>query len=113
MFDPDVLERNDRPLQRPGADELLREDYFPPRGHTQDARFILDAEALRALLDVAQQSITGRVVMHNASLRLRTWRGGDGKVYTTLGVLATEAVPEDPSIVRPRGEDFDLLGLRR
>lgn len=112
FLDPSALERNDRPLQHPGADVLLNEDHFPPRGHNLDVRYIIDRHALRQLLEAAEASVTGRVVVHGASLRVRTWRGGDGHTYSTFTFLGSGAVPEDPVIALPgRGENVDALGL--
>lgn len=103
-FDPEVLDRNDRPIQRPGADPLLSEEYAPPRGHNLDVRWILDKAALEQLLEVARASRSGRVLVHNATLRVRHWRGGDGHSYATLSIGGSGAVPEDPLIVSPRGD---------
>lgn len=97
-FDPDVLERNDRPIQRANMPELVLELHTPPRDHDRDVRFILDATALEELLALARQSPSQRVVIHGASIRSRTWRHA-GHEWSTLTVLGKSAEPEPVAIV--------------
>jgi hypothetical protein len=67
------------PLQRPGSDEVLRKDKITNPG--VDRRLFLDRAMLRKLLDMAESSITGRVVLHGAELTVELLKGKDGNVY--------------------------------
>ena len=72
------------PLQRPGGDEVLRKERITNPG--VDRRFYLDRMMLRKLLDMAESSVTGRVVMHGAELTIELLKSTDGHVYESWTV---------------------------
>lgn len=99
-----MIERNRNPIQRPGHDTLLQEEFVPSRDHNLDIRWILDAASLDALLQIARAGSSGRVVIHNATLQVRTWVGGDGHRYSTIAIGGSDPQPENPLIISPRGD---------
>lgn len=60
---------------------------------TRDRRFYLEAKALEALLDLARQSPTGRVVIHHGGLRVRQVQDG-GSVVEVLSIVGDNPTPE-------------------
>ena len=62
-------------------------------GDATDRRFFFDTHTLRQLLEVAEQSLTGRVVVHHAGLRCRQYESG-GHRYEALTLIGDQPLPE-------------------
>lgn len=97
-----VYDRVLNPIQSPGGDRLIAETYVPERGHNLDVRIILHEADIEKMLEVARASKTRRLVIQNASIRIRQFVGGDGHAYSCLTLCGSEARPEDPAILVPR-----------
>ena len=106
------LRVNSNPLQRAGLPELVRESAFPEPGHRRDIRMYLDQSALETLLSRAKASMTGRAVLHQVSLRVRLFRGKDGRTYEAWSIEADRPPEaENPAILMPMGEGSGKLSL--
>lgn len=63
-------------------------------GDLTDRRLYLDTRTLRQLLEVAENSLTGRVVIHHAGLRCRQYLAGAHK-YEVLTLVGDQPVAEN------------------
>jgi len=60
-----------------------------------DRRMVLDTKTLEHLLDVARASLSGRVVVHHAGLRVQTLRDREtGHRWENVLLIGSEAKPE-------------------
>ena len=82
------------PLQDPSQDEILREYQLGGVHSDRDVRFIMDAETLEALLEVANLSATRRVILNRAGIRMKVRRARTGHIYETLHLDGLQPVPE-------------------
>lgn len=101
MADPRsrITRTEDRPLQLPGRDRIVRESVLGGPDAAVDARLILSRADLASLLAVAESSLTGRVVLNRPGLRVRLYQSPAGHTYEVWTILASEAVPETSPIV--------------
>ena len=91
----------DRPLIHEGTARLLWDRTFggPPEpdignvGDPVDRRLVLSSAELRELLKVAEQSLTGRVVIHHAGVRVRCLEEG-GHRYESVRIVGGKVEPE-------------------
>ena len=87
-------------LQLPGRDPCTRDvQYGGPGpdgegGDATDRRWVMDTATLRAMLETAEQSPTGRCVVHQVGLRVRQHRAGDGHMYEIVYVVGSRPIPE-------------------
>lgn len=68
-------------LHQPGRDPCLRDVVYGGPQDPTDRRLILDTRTLRAMLEVAEASATGRVVIHSVGIRVRQHRAAGGHLY--------------------------------
>ena len=66
-------------------------------GDHSDARLVLSRQELQALLAVAEQSITGRVVIHHAGIRVRLLEDG-GHRFKSIRLVGDKPVPETSTL---------------
>ena len=103
----DVADRlsriEDRPLQLPGRDRLVRDSTLGGPEVAVDARMILSRADLEAMLDVARSSLTGRVVLKRPGVRVRLFEAPSGHRYEVWTIVASEAEPESHPIIGSDG----------
>lgn len=63
----------------------------------QDVRMYLDRKTLTHLLDVANDSVVGRSVLHGVGVRIRVYEGGDGRRYAVWSLVSNPPVAEQTS----------------
>lgn len=66
-------------------------------GDPQDCRMVLSRRELEALLEVAKASLTGRVVIHQAGIRVRLLEDG-GHRFKSLRLVGGKVEPETAAI---------------
>lgn len=94
-LDPrDVLAVNGSPLQRPGADALLRTAVVGGPDRAGDRRVYLSSVLLGRLLEVARSSPMGRVQVDRAGVRVDLYRRGDGHEYEVWTLVGADPKPE-------------------
>lgn len=86
-------------LSRSG-ETVLRDDQIGGPGDPADRRLILDSATLRALLSMAENSLSGRVVIHHAGVRRRHLRTSGGHVYEVLVLIGDQPVPESSGLFK-------------
>ena len=86
------------PLQKPGHAEILRVVIFPsddnPIASAGDRRLILDVATLDQLAEVAKHSLTKRVVIHHAGIRVETRCDRSGHIWEVWKLTGLQALPE-------------------
>ena len=75
-------------------DDLIGENTIGGPLSGDDVRMMLDRDTLRRLLNMAEQSMVNRVILHRVGFKQRIWRGGDGNVYQTLQLISAPPKPE-------------------
>ena len=91
----------DRPIQRPGQPELLREQRLGGPEAGQDIRLSVSISVLDRMIEAARSSTTRRAVLHQAGVIVRTWRDGNtNHIYQTLELVGRGPVPEENLLVR-------------
>ena len=83
------------PQKRDGhADKLLGEQtiFGPLSG--QDVRMYLDGKSLERLMDVARESLIGRVELLGVGARIKIWEHSSGHRYTTWELISHAPRPE-------------------
>jgi len=101
---------NNNPLQAAGRDELMREAEFGGPASSRDSRFYFDRKELEQLLEICKSSVSGRVIIHHAGVKVRLYRSGSGHMYEAWHLIGSKAVPEakeNPTISLP-----DLLNVK-
>ena len=94
-------------LHLPGRDPVVADvQYGGPAepelaisGDPTDRRLILDSGTLDLLLQVARSSLTGRVVIHHAGVRVRQYRAPDGHLYEIVTLVGDAPKPEESAII--------------
>jgi hypothetical protein len=66
-------------------------------GDPSDSRLVLSRQELEMLLKIAEQSITGRVVIHHAGIRVRLLEDG-GHRFKSIRLVGDPPAPETSSI---------------
>jgi len=84
------------PLQKgPSFPEVIRDFEVGGPEDPADRRLILDSKTLRHLLDIAEGTPTGRVVLHQIGLRVQVLQERDGgHRWENVTLIGTEAKPE-------------------
>lgn len=92
------------PLQRgPGFPEVLRDFEVGGPEDPADRRLILDSKTLRHLLDLAETSPSGRVVLHHIGLRVQVLEDQpSGHRWENVSLIGTEAKPETSGLFKGR-----------
>jgi len=94
-----LVEVNRDPVQRPNRHRLVHEELIGgPRSH-RDQRLILDRRWLSQMSELAEASISGRVLLHQVGIRARMWQAPDGHVFATWSIVYGKAEPEMRSVV--------------
>ena len=76
------------------GDTLLGETTIGGPLCADDVRMMLDRATLRRLLEYAESSLSGRVVLHGVGFKQRVWRTKTGHVYQTLSLVSQQPKPE-------------------
>ena len=76
-------------------DQLIEESTIGGPMTSQDVRMLLDKRTLLHLLDVCNESMTGRCILHQVGFKRRVWRGGDGNLYQTLSIISLQPRAEN------------------
>ena len=95
--------RDDVPLQLPGRDEVLKRTRVAGPETKQDIRVYYDTAELRYLLDLAENSPSGRVELVMAGLECTDYRARSGHVYQVWKIKCLKAQPERPAILQSLG----------
>jgi len=100
ILDPrNVMKVNERPMQLPGRDELLRTATVGGPEKAGDRRIFLSKGMLSNLMEVAQSSPTGRVQVDRAGVRVDLHVDGNGHQYEVWTLIGANPKPEQ----LPRG----------
>jgi hypothetical protein len=104
-LDPrEALSVNGSPLQRAGADTLLRTAVVGGPDRPGDRRVYLSSALLGQLLEVARSSPMGRVQVDRAGVRVDLYRRGDGHEYEVWTLVGADPKPEAmPAALRALG----------
>lgn len=104
LFDPArVIAVNERPLQMPGLDTLLRTAVLAGPDVGGDRRVFLSRELLAQCLAVAEASPVGRAQIDQAGLRVDLYRDASGHEYEVWTLVGRGPRPEPlPSSLRFR-----------
>ena len=78
-----VINVNNSSLQRPGKHRLVRSVKLGGQEAGQDRRLYLHRRELEKLLEMANQSISGRVVLDMVGLKVELWSTPSGHQYET------------------------------
>ena len=65
----------------------------------KDVRMYLDQPTLARLLEIANQSITGRVHMDGVGLRVKAYRNKGGHVYEVWSIISAPPKPEQSQLL--------------
>lgn len=85
-------------LSRAGERIVRDVQYGGPEDPT-DRRLILDTRTLRQLLEVAESSITGRVIIHHAGVRCRQYESG-GHLYEVITLVGDQPISESVAFLK-------------
>lgn len=86
---------HEKPLvQLPGRPERIRRFTIGGPEEPRDRRLELDTATLRKLLDIAEQSEAGIVVIRQAGLDVSTWRNQAGHQWDQLTITGLEPKPK-------------------
>jgi len=104
LFDPArIVAINERPLQTPGRDVLLRTAVLAGPDVGGDRRVFLSREVLSHCLSVAEASPVGRAQLDQAGLRVDLYRDASGHEYEVWTLVGRGPRPEPlPSSLRFR-----------
>ena len=89
-----VVRVNRRPLDKPDHDPCTRIEEYGGPSSKRDQRLILSRKELGVLLEMAQDSPTGRVVINQAGLRVKFHRAKSGHTYTVWELLGLKPVAD-------------------
>jgi len=89
-----IVEHGSAAGPRAGLDAKIGENTIGGPLSGQDVRMLLDRKTLQQLLDIASQSLSGRVQLDGVGFRQRVWRSGNGHVYQTLTLISLQPRPE-------------------
>jgi hypothetical protein len=81
-------------LQLPGRPLVLRDVQYGGGDDRTDRRMVLDTAQLRMLLDMAENSTTGRVVLHRVGIRVMLLRDQSGHQYEWCSLVASKLEAE-------------------
>lgn len=96
-----VLTVNASPLQRPGADQIVRTAVVGGPNKPGDRRIYLSVATLSQLLDVARSSAMQRVQVDRAGVRVDLYRSDTGHEYEVWSLVGQDPRPETvPDFVR-------------
>lgn len=95
ILDPrNALKVNRSPLQQPGKDTLIRTATVAGPDAGGDRRIFLSADLLGQLLDVARSSLTRRVQVDRAGVRVDLYQRPDGHQYEVWTLIGADPKPE-------------------
>jgi hypothetical protein len=95
LFSPrTVVQVNERPLQRPGLDRLVRTATVGGPDQQGDRRVFLSAPLLEQCLRVARSSSTGRCALDRAGVRIDLYEDGKGHTYEVWTLIGIGPKPE-------------------
>lgn len=102
LFDPArLIAVNEKPLQRPGRDTLLRTAVLAGPDVGGDRRVFLSRELLAHCLAVAESSPVGRAQIDRAGLQVDLFRDSSGHEYEVWTLIGRGPRPEQlPSRLR-------------
>lgn len=97
-LDPNnILKVNDRPIQMPGMDQLVRTSVVGGPETSGDRRAFLSAKLLDDLLQRAKTSPTLRVEISRAGVRVDLYKTPSGHQYEVWTLIGANPVPEQLS----------------
>ncbi len=85
-------------LQLPNRPTILRDVQYGGGDDDTDRRMVLDTAQLRMLLDMAEHSLTGRVVLHRVGIRVQLLED-KGHRYEWCTLVAAKLEAEMPSFL--------------
>ncbi len=91
-------------IQLAGRPTVVRDVQYGGEGDPTDRRLVLHVAQLRQLLEVAEASLTQRVVLHGFGVRVQQLRDKSGHVYehcTFVGCKLEAEAPPLGGMVRP------------
>lgn len=94
---------SDRPLQMPGRDRIVREFILGGPEAAVDARMFLTKAELTHMLEVANSSMTGRVILNRPGVKVRLFETEAGHRYEAWTIVAAEAKPERHAMIQDDG----------
>jgi hypothetical protein len=97
-FDPRLLALNERPLQFPGRDELVRTVTVAGPDAPGDRRVFLSTALLEQCLSVARSSLTGRCLLTHAGVRVDLYQDRHGHRYEVWTLVGVGPKPESPPV---------------
>ena len=89
-----VMNVNRSPLQTPGKDRLVRTATVGGPGHGGDRRVFLSSDLLGQLLEVSWSSMTRRVQIDRAGLRVDLYEQPNGHRYEVWTLIGADPRPE-------------------
>lgn len=89
-----VISVNDRPIQHPARDRLLRSVVVGGPDLPGDRRVFLSADLLGRCLDVARSAATGRAMLTHAGVRVDVYARADGHTYEVWTLTGYGPQPE-------------------
>jgi hypothetical protein len=85
---------NEKPIQRPGKHQLLRELQIGGPTQDLDTRMFLEVKDLAMLLEVARCSPMQRVVLNRVGVHVKVWQTPAGHNYETWELISLKPKPE-------------------
>lgn len=102
-----VMKVNASPLQRPGADKLLRTAVVGGPEKPGDRRIYLSVATLAHLLEVARTSAMQRAIIGHAGVRVDLYATPGGHEYEVWQLVGSQPKPEPvPDLVRYASADW-------
>lgn len=93
------VRQNFSPLQIPGQDNRIGVFTIGGPDLHRDAVLILDMKELLALIRVAKESGTGRVVLPCPGVKIDTYRGGNGRMHEVWHLVSGPPTAENSSAI--------------
>jgi hypothetical protein len=85
--------------QGPQEDRVIGENIIGGPLSGKDVRMYLDAKTLGFLLEVAQQSLSSRAVLHGVGLKVTARRGSDGNQYEVWSIVSLAPKAERSAVL--------------
>ena len=79
-------------------DRLVTENTIGGPLALRDVRMYLDRRTIEHLLEVAQQSLIGRVRLDHVGLRVKGYQASSGHTYETWTLISTQPVAEQSAV---------------